>query len=149
MHYTLSPVSLEEIKLISIVNWIYPVPDFLRLFMISFKYSLNSWRCSLIDRALFVIIITFMFNIIIAIKITFSYWFVVVCFYKIYLILLVCNNLLLLFKKVFDISNYSVFWFSWFLSTSTRIVGTCWFAISLGCICFKKTHNVFNTTYLF
>ena len=34
--------SLEEIKLIAIVNWIFHVSDFLRSFMISFKYGLIS-----------------------------------------------------------------------------------------------------------
>ena len=35
-----SSVSLEEIKLIAIVNSIFNVSDFLRLFMMSFKYGL-------------------------------------------------------------------------------------------------------------
>ena len=35
-----SSLSLEEIKLIAIVNWVFHVFDFLRLFIRSFKYSL-------------------------------------------------------------------------------------------------------------
>ena len=38
--------SLEKIKLIAIVNWIFHVSDFLRLFMISFKYGLILLRYS-------------------------------------------------------------------------------------------------------
>ena len=37
-------LSLEEIKLIVTFNWIFHVPDFLRLFIISFKYDLISLR---------------------------------------------------------------------------------------------------------
>ena len=47
-----SSESLEETKLIAIVNYIFHVSGFLRLF-ISFKYSLISSRYSLIDRVLF------------------------------------------------------------------------------------------------
>ena len=35
-----SLLSVEEIKLFAIVNWIFHVSDFLELFMISFKYGL-------------------------------------------------------------------------------------------------------------
>ena len=35
-----SSLSIEEIQLFSIVNWIFQVSDCLRLFMISFKYGL-------------------------------------------------------------------------------------------------------------
>ena len=45
--------SLGEIKSIAIVNWIFHVSDFLRLFMISFKYGLNLSRYSLTDSVLF------------------------------------------------------------------------------------------------
>ena len=38
--------SLEEIKLIVIANWIFHVSDFLRSFMISFKYGLILLRYS-------------------------------------------------------------------------------------------------------
>ena len=39
-----SPLSVEEIKLFVIVNWVFNVSDFLRLFMISFKYGLMLLR---------------------------------------------------------------------------------------------------------
>ena len=45
--------SFEETKLTAIVNLIFSVSDFLRLFMMSFKYGLISSRYSLIDRVLF------------------------------------------------------------------------------------------------
>ena len=48
-----SPVSLEEVKLIAIVNWIFYIPDYLRLFIMYFKYDLISSRYSLIDRISF------------------------------------------------------------------------------------------------
>ena len=48
-----SSLSLEEIKLIAIFNWIFHVSDFLRLFMMSFKYGLILLRYSLTDRVLF------------------------------------------------------------------------------------------------
>ena len=48
-----SSVSLKNIKLIAIVNWIFHASDFLRLFMMSFEYGLISSRNSLIDRVLF------------------------------------------------------------------------------------------------
>ena len=48
-----SSLSLEEIKLIAIFNYIFHVSDLLRLFMMSFKYGLIALRNSLSDRVLF------------------------------------------------------------------------------------------------
>ena len=51
-----SSLSLEEIKLLAIVNWIFYVSDFLKLFMMAmmaFKYDLTSSRYYLSDRVLF------------------------------------------------------------------------------------------------
>ena len=48
-------MSLEEIKLITVVNWFFHVSDFLRVFMMYFKYGLISPRNSLIDRVLFLL----------------------------------------------------------------------------------------------
>ena len=62
---------LEEIKLIVIDNWIFQVSDFLRLFLIYFKYCLASLKCSSID---IYFNVTFLFDINIAIKITCSDW---------------------------------------------------------------------------
>ena len=69
---TLSPtISLEEIELIVIDNWIFQVSDFLRLFITSFKYCLTSLKYSSIDIS---ISITFLFDINVAIKMTCPYW---------------------------------------------------------------------------
>ena len=48
-----SSLSIEEIKLFAIVNWIFYVSDFLRLFMMSLKYGLILFRCTSADSALF------------------------------------------------------------------------------------------------
>ena len=48
-----SSVSLEGIKLIVIVNCNFHVSDFLRLFMLSFKYGLILLRYSSMDSVLF------------------------------------------------------------------------------------------------
>ena len=48
-----SSLPLEETKLIAIVNWIFPVSDFFRLFMISFKYGLILLIYSLTGSVLF------------------------------------------------------------------------------------------------
>ena len=45
--------SLEEVKLIFIVCWIFHVSDFLRSFMISYKSGVILWRYSWTDRVLF------------------------------------------------------------------------------------------------
>ena len=50
-----SSMSLEKIKLITVVDWIFHVSDFLRLFMLSIKYDLISWSYSLIDMILFLL----------------------------------------------------------------------------------------------
>ena len=47
-------LSLEEIKLIAIVNWFFRVSEFLRSFMISFKYRLILLRYSSSDSFLFI-----------------------------------------------------------------------------------------------
>ena len=48
-----SSLSMEEIKLFAIVNWIFHLPDFLRLFMMSFEYGLILLRYSSTDGILF------------------------------------------------------------------------------------------------
>ena len=48
-----SSVSLEDIELIPNINLDFQLSDFLRLFMISFKYGLISLRYSSIDSILF------------------------------------------------------------------------------------------------
>ena len=70
--------SLEEIKLVAIINWSFHVLDFRRLIVISLKEGLVSLRYSLTDSS----------------KITNSYWLVMIFF------LLLINS--------FNISNYSI-----------------------------------------
>ena len=48
-----SLLSTEEIKIFSIVKWYFHGSNFLRLFMMSFKYGLILLRYSLTDSALF------------------------------------------------------------------------------------------------
>ena len=49
-----SSLAMEEIKLFAIVNWIFNVSDFLRLFMSSFKYGLILSGYTLTDSILFI-----------------------------------------------------------------------------------------------
>ena len=115
-----------------IVNWIFHVSDFLRLYMKSFKYGLILSKYSLIEE-----IFTFIFNIIVVIKISYSYWFLLIFF---------------LLKKVPDVSNYSVFdcssyFIFWlFLSTSITVLGH----IGLLKLFVMFTHNfVLNSIHCF
>ena len=48
-----SSLSMEEIMLFAIINWTFHVSDFLRLFMMSFKYGLILLRYSSTDIVLF------------------------------------------------------------------------------------------------
>ena len=48
-----SSLPLEETKLVAIVNWIFHVSDFFRLFMMSFKYGLILLIYSLTESVLF------------------------------------------------------------------------------------------------
>ena len=72
-------VSLKDIKLIANVNIEFSMYQiYLRLFMTSFKYGLISLRYSLIDIS---IAISFVFNVIVAIKITSWFQFVIIVFF--------------------------------------------------------------------
>ena len=53
-----SSLSMEVIKLFAIANWIFYVPDFIRLFMISFKYGLTLLRYSSTDSVLFLSVLS-------------------------------------------------------------------------------------------
>ena len=48
-----SSLSIEKLKLIAIVYWIFHVLDFLRLFIMSFKYGLILLRYSSANSVLF------------------------------------------------------------------------------------------------
>ena len=85
---SLSLSSLVEIKLVIIVNWIFQVSDFLRSFMISFKYVLILSRYSSTDSILFLIVFYFYHQYF---CIQFNYYFTN------YSLLLVYNNFLLLY----------------------------------------------------
>ena len=80
-------VSLEEIKLIAIINWSFHVLDFWRLIVLSLKEGLVSLRYSFTDSS----------------KITNSYWLAIIFF--------------LLFINSFNIPNYSISYCSIFFLT--------------------------------
>ena len=100
-----SSLSMEEIKLFAILNRIFHVSDFLRLFMMSFKNGLILLRYSSTDRVLFLVSYlmvsyftnSFVFTIIVTSKITFSYWFIIIFFF------------FFMLKKNLNISKYSIF----------------------------------------
>ena len=48
-----SSLSMEEIKLIAIISWIFHVPEFLRLFIMPLKYGLILIRHSSTDSVSF------------------------------------------------------------------------------------------------
>ena len=85
-----SSMSSEDVKLIAIVNLIFHVSDFLRLFRMSFKYGLILSRYSFIGKVIF--LFPLLSYSIIAIKVTYSYWFLIISF---------------LLKKCLHLSNYS------------------------------------------
>ena len=96
-----SSLSLEKIKLITVVNWFFHVSYFLRSIMISFNYDLLLLRYSSIDSVFISITVTFIFNIIVAPKITSPY--------NNLLIIIFVTIFFFMLKKVPNISNYSVF----------------------------------------
>ena len=88
-------MSLGEIKLIAIVKWILHVSDFLRLFMISFKYSLIFFKFnSSIDRVFLSPLLSYS---IVTSEVTYSYWFIIIILF------------FFMLKRVLNISIYSVF----------------------------------------
>ena len=90
---------LEEIKLIVIVNWIFHVPDFMKSFLVSFMHGLVLLRYF---SKSFAITFTFIFNIIVNLKINNSHSFIIIFF--------------LMLKNISNLSNYSIFdCFSFFL----------------------------------
>ena len=109
-----SSLSLEQIKLVAVANWIFHVPDFLRLFMISFKYEL----------------IVFLYQWYFHIQ--------YICNSRNCLLFLVYNDIFfIMIKKIFNISHYS-------LITLTYIFSLERFFISLIILCFflLQTLNV-------
>ena len=79
-----SSLSMEEIKLFAIVNWIFHVSKFLRLLMMSFKHGLILLRYSSTDSF-------------------FSYWFIIIFF-------LMLKKIFNISK--YSIFNYFSFFFS-------------------------------------
>ena len=79
-----SSLSMEEIKLFAIVNWIFHVSKFLRLLMMSFKHDLILLRYSSTDSF-------------------FSYWFIIIFF-------LMLKKIFNISK--YSIFNYFSFFFS-------------------------------------
>ena len=130
-----SPLSLEEIKLIAMVNWIFHVSYFLR-FMMPFKYGLILLRCSSTDSVLFLSLLL-LYSIIITPKITNSHWFIIILFF-------------FMLKKISNISKYSIFNYFTFLFWSKNISHTS----NCGNIYFffqsKKISYIFNSfSFLF
>ena len=74
-----SSLSLDDIKLIVIVYWIFHISDFLRPFR-SFKYDLILLRYSSTDNVL-CSTVTFIVNKIVTAKITYSNWFTIIFFF--------------------------------------------------------------------
>ena len=91
-----SSLSLEDIKLVAIVIWIFDATDFLRSLMISFKYVLILLIYSLIDS----------FN-----SISDTYWLIMIFFFML--------------KKVPNIFNYYVFDCFIFFFQSKKILHIC------------------------
>ena len=75
-----SSLSLEERKIIAIVYWIFHVSNFLRLFLMSFKYSVILLKSSSIH-SVYSITFTAIFHIFVTPKITYSYWFITIFFF--------------------------------------------------------------------
>ena len=125
-----SCLSLEDIKWIAIVKWIFRVWYFLlRSFMIYFKYGLIlfnwfNWFHS-IDSVLF---LSPIFHIL---------WN---CQNRIYLLFLVYSNLLLPFLvQILSITDYFVFNYLNYFFTLTHIIDMHLFTIILACyICFYR-----------
>ena len=93
MHYTHSPLSMEEVKLFPIVNWIFHESDILRLCMKSFKYGLIKYLST--DSALFLSpLLSYLTYLLLKKLLTF--WFIIIFFSFI-------------IKKVSNISKYYIF----------------------------------------
>ena len=78
-----SSLSLEDIKLIAIVNWFFHVSYFLRSFMIFFRYGLNLLTCSTTNS------VFFLSPLLSCSRITYSYWFVMLFFFMLRKVLIV------------------------------------------------------------
>ena len=90
-----SSLSMEKIKLFNTINWIFHLSDFLRLFVMSFKYGLILLRYSSTDGILFLsLFFGIQYNF--PQKITYSYWFIIIFFF-------------FMLKKMLNISEYPVF----------------------------------------
>ena len=94
IHYMLFIIIIfREIKLIVIVNWIFHVPEFLRSFMMSFKYDLIFSRYSATNSVLFLSLLLLYSRLF---KIIYSYYFIIIFF------------LFFILKKILNISKYYI-----------------------------------------
>ena len=117
-----SSVSLEEIKWIAIVDWIFHVSGFLRSIMIIFRYGLILVKYYSTDGCFISIAIAFILNIIVILKITYSCWFVIIFFFSIlkkipnipYYSVFDCFIFFFQFKKISSIIDCSVIYFLFF-----------------------------------
>ena len=102
-----SLVSLEEITLIAIDTWTFHVPDLLKINHYISQIGFNFVRLVLYWHVFIFITVTFIFNIIVVPKITYSYWFTIIIF---------------LFKKDLIISNHLSFMTSFYFFTLKRFL---------------------------
>ena len=104
-----SSLSVEEIKLFNIANWIFYVSYFLRLFIMSFKYGLILLRYSCTDIVLYCFItIGFMFNIIFTPWITYSYYFMIIFFFFFFKKNFNASNIFNYFSFFFDVKRFLI-----------------------------------------
>ena len=97
MHYMLFIIIIFRRKKKKLLYWIFHVPDFLRLFMVPFKYGVILLRYSSTNSILFFITFAFVFDTIITPKIIYSFWFIII--FSFFFIL----------KKILNISMYYIF----------------------------------------
>ena len=86
-----SSLSMEEIKLFAIVNWIFHESDFLRLFMMPIKYDLILLKYCSSESILFLSPLHLYFPLFLycysknyllfLLLTTYYYWFVIICFF--------------------------------------------------------------------
>ena len=108
MHYVLF-ISVFRRNKINCYCWLnFPCVRFFEIIYDKFHVWFNFIKVFFDLQGFISITITSLFNIIVAIKITYSFWFIII---------------FLLFKKTFSISNYSVSWFFFFWSSIDMLIG--------------------------
>ena len=115
--------TLEEIKLIVIVNWIFDVFDFLRLFMVPF--NMVYFYQDILQLIIFYFYHHyFILNIVITSNTIYIYWFIIIFYF-----FLILQKILNIFFSILNI--YTVtwnqqspgiykYWYAWEKSNSTK-----------------------------